>query len=178
MLHDAGDRIFLVRIHRTTDQARRLQAVIAAHRKMKPLRVRIESTFDFANAPPIDVSRISVLLIAGDNAAFAANTLRHIEVKTILLAWLERPLRNQGNCGGEINPVQAIAHGGRRHAAHYKRHAVFPCSFYQWQRHSVETEHTQTALKQAGRHPRGKPSWQALKTNFADGYGPVSEELL
>jgi len=109
MLHDAGDRIFLVRIHRTTDQARRLQAVIAAHRKMKPLRVRIESTFDFANPPPINVRWISVLLIAGDNATFAANTLRHIEVKPILLARLERPLRNQRDHRGEINLVQTIA---------------------------------------------------------------------
>ena len=95
MLHDARNQILGVRINRTPDQARRLQAMIAAHREMKALRVGIEAAFNLSNPPPIDVSRVSVLLITGDDAALAADTLRHIEVEAILFAGLKRSTRDQ-----------------------------------------------------------------------------------
>lgn len=60
--------------------------MIATHRQMQPLRVRIPATFNFADASPIDVRGISVLLVASNDATLAADTLRHIKMKAVLLA--------------------------------------------------------------------------------------------
>src|SRR4030095_6271036 len=84
--HNAGDGILRVGIYRATLQTRRLKAVIAAHGQVQPLRIGVPSAFDFADATPIDLSGISVLLVASDDTAFTANTLRHVEVKAVLLA--------------------------------------------------------------------------------------------
>ena len=64
--------------------------MIAAHREIVALRIRIVAAFDFAHAPPVDVGRISVLLVAGHHAAFAADALRHVEVKAVLFSRLQR----------------------------------------------------------------------------------------
>jgi hypothetical protein len=64
--------------------------MIAAHGKIVAVRVRVRSTFDLSHAPPENVSWVPVLFIAGYNAAFAADALRHVEVKPILLS---RPRR-------------------------------------------------------------------------------------
>ncbi len=85
-VHDhAGDWIFCIRLDRAADQARGLHAVIAAHREIVALRVRVVPAFDFADAPPVDARGIAVLLVARHHAALAADALRHIEVKAILL---------------------------------------------------------------------------------------------
>jgi hypothetical protein len=60
--------------------------MIAAHRQMQALRIRVPATFNFADAPPIDVRGISVLLVTSDDATLAADTLCHVEVKAVLLA--------------------------------------------------------------------------------------------
>jgi len=69
--------------------------VVAAHRKVMPLGVRIMAAFDFADAPPVEFGGIPVLLIASDNAAFTADALRHIEVKAVLFAGPWLPLRDR-----------------------------------------------------------------------------------
>ena len=51
-----------------------------------PLGEGVGSTFDLAYAPPQDVGRVTILFIAGYNAAFTSDALRHIEMKPILLA--------------------------------------------------------------------------------------------
>jgi hypothetical protein len=56
---------------------------------MVTLGVRIVSAFNLPDAPPIDRRRITILLVAGDDAALASNAFRHIEVKAILLATFE-----------------------------------------------------------------------------------------
>jgi hypothetical protein len=61
---------------------------------MKTLCVGIPSPFDLANPPPIDLRRISILLIARHHTALAANTFGHVEVEAILLARQERALWN------------------------------------------------------------------------------------
>ena len=61
---------------------------------MQALRVRIPAAFNFADAPPIDVCRIAVLLVARDDATLAADAFRHVKVKAILLADLQSALGN------------------------------------------------------------------------------------
>ena len=61
---------------------------------MKPLRIRVPATFNFADAPPIDVRGIAVLLIASNDATLATDTLRHVKVKAVLLANFQSALRN------------------------------------------------------------------------------------
>jgi hypothetical protein len=71
-----------------------------------PLRVRIVAAFNFAHPPPIQRRRISILLIARHHAAFAADALRHVEVKPVLFAGLGRAQRDQA-------AGRAIRGGGR-----------------------------------------------------------------
>ena len=66
--------------------------MIAAHRKKESLRVRINATFHFANSAPLQVRRIVVLFIAGDLTTVAADATGHVEVESILLAWVGRSL--------------------------------------------------------------------------------------
>ena len=84
-----------VRLHRAADQAGRLQAMIAAHREVITLRVWIVPAFHLTHAPPVDRRRVAVLFIARDHAALAADALRHVEVKAVLLAGFERTRGNQ-----------------------------------------------------------------------------------
>jgi hypothetical protein len=81
-----ADRVLPVRIHRAALQAGRLDAMIAAHRQKEPLRIRINSAFEFSYATPLQVRRIIVLLVAGYLTAVAADAARHVEVESILLA--------------------------------------------------------------------------------------------
>ena len=53
---------------------------------MQPLDIGKDATFEFAHAAPVEAGWIAVLLIAGYDAAFAADTLRHIEVEAVLFA--------------------------------------------------------------------------------------------
>src|SRR5437773_6820290 len=61
---------------------------------MQPLRVRIPPAFDLTHAPPINLRRVSVLLVACHHAALAAYALGHVKVKSVLLARLQSALRN------------------------------------------------------------------------------------
>ena len=85
VLHNASEGIFRESLDWAADQARRLETVVAAHRQMKAIGVGIPTALDFADAAPVDVCWISVLLIAGDDAALAPDALGHVEVETILL---------------------------------------------------------------------------------------------
>jgi hypothetical protein len=53
---------------------------------MQTLRVRIPSALDFTYAAPVDVRWISVLFVAGHDAALAPDAFAHVEVKTELFA--------------------------------------------------------------------------------------------
>jgi len=91
----AGRGVLSISLHWTTDQARWLQAVIAAHRQVMALRMRIMAAFHFADTAPIDCGRIAILLVTSHYAAFATDTLRHIEVETILFTGPQRALGDQ-----------------------------------------------------------------------------------
>src|SRR6185369_4487721 len=67
--NNAGLRILGICLHRTPDHAGGLYAVIAAHREVIALRVRIMPALKFAYTPPVQRGGIAVLLIASDNAA-------------------------------------------------------------------------------------------------------------
>jgi hypothetical protein len=55
----------------------------------------IVAALDFSHAPPVDRGRIAVLLVARNDAALAADALRHVEVKTVLLARSRLAARKQ-----------------------------------------------------------------------------------
>jgi hypothetical protein len=82
--------------------------VIAAHRQVIALRIRVIATLHFAHAPPIERCWITVLLIASNHAALAADALRHIEVKAILLT------RFQGSHGYQRPALDLDLHQGFR----------------------------------------------------------------
>ena len=86
MAHDAGQRILRVGIDRAALEAGRLEAVVAAHRQVDSAACGIPAAFDLADAPPVDRRGIAVLLVAGDDAALAADALPHVEVEAVLLA--------------------------------------------------------------------------------------------
>jgi len=75
--------------------------MIATHRKMEALCVGIPAAFDFSDTPPIDIRRIAILLVAGDDTALTADTFRHVEMKAVLLAESEGTPRNAGRGGIE-----------------------------------------------------------------------------
>jgi hypothetical protein len=71
----------------------------AAYGEVVTLRVRIRATFDITNSSPVERRRIPVLLVASDNTAFAADTFRRVEMKTVLLAVFETPRGEQFAAG-------------------------------------------------------------------------------
>ena len=75
VLHDARAQILGVRLGRAAGHARRIEAVIAPHRQMHPQRVGKGASLDLSDPPPRHVSRVVVLLGAGNLAALAADTL-------------------------------------------------------------------------------------------------------
>lgn len=79
--------VFCEGLHRTAFHAGRFQTVIAAHGKVGTPCVRIRATIDFPNASPMNIRRVAVLLIAGHDAALAADAFCHVEVKAILLTF-------------------------------------------------------------------------------------------
>ena len=73
-------------IDRATGQARRFQAMVAAHRKVEPLGVGIGTALNFTHPPPLNAGRVVILLVAGYLATVAADALRHVEVEAVLFA--------------------------------------------------------------------------------------------
>jgi len=66
---------------------------------VQALCIRVPSTLDFSDAPPVDLRGIPVLLVARDNATLAADALRHVEVKAVLFAKFQGSL---GNSSGSV----------------------------------------------------------------------------
>ena len=89
MLHNTRLLVFLIRIGGTAGETRRIQAVVAGHRKMKTFRLRINSAFNLSHTAPQDARRIIVLFIAGDHTALTAHATRHVKMKTVLLTGFE-----------------------------------------------------------------------------------------
>src|SRR4030095_8869316 len=81
--YQAGQRILRVRIDRTTGQAGGLEAVVAPHRQVRLRGVRVPAALNLADATPVDRRGVAVLLVAGDDAALAADALPHVEVEAI-----------------------------------------------------------------------------------------------
>jgi len=90
----ARDRILGIGFDGAASKACGLDAVIAAHRQMPALGFGIPSAFDFADAPPVDVGGIAVLLVASHDAALASDTFGHVEMKAVLFAGEHRALGN------------------------------------------------------------------------------------
>jgi hypothetical protein len=86
MQNYASERVLRIGVDGTAGQTGRFDTVIASHRQMQPLGVRVPATLDFTNSPPVDVRGIAVLLVTGDNTTLATNTFGHVEMKTVLLA--------------------------------------------------------------------------------------------
>ena len=92
---DSGDGVFGIGIDRAALDAVGAEAMVAAHREIEALGVRVGAAFDLADAPPADVGGRVVLLVAGDLAGAAADALGHVEVEAVLFAGFERTLRDE-----------------------------------------------------------------------------------
>src|SRR5205085_1763043 len=101
MQHNAGHRILRISIDRAAEQAIGAEAVIASHREIGAMGIRVRAAFEFTESAPLDLGRVSVLLVARDLTGAAADTLRHVEVKSILFARLKRPIGNQWRRSGK-----------------------------------------------------------------------------
>jgi D-aminopeptidase len=99
MTDDAGRRVFGVGVDRAAFQAGRLEAVVAPHRQVRAVHRRKPAALNLTNTPPVDRRRVGVLFVAGDDAALAADALRHVHMKTVLLAL----------CGRAIGHPSAVA---------------------------------------------------------------------
>ena len=99
MQNHAGERVLRIRVDGTAGQAGWLDTVIASHRQMQSLGVRIPTAFDFTYSPPVDIRGIAVLLVASHNTTLATNTFGHVEMKAVLLAGQESTL-GDGSCFG------------------------------------------------------------------------------
>src|SRR5688572_30163805 len=108
VLDDAGERILRIGVDRAALEARRLEAVIAPHRQERAGRGREEPAFELADTPPVDRRGIAVLLVAGDDAALAADALPHVEVEAVLLAGLGGTVRHPLGCA-----IVMVVRGGR-----------------------------------------------------------------
>lgn len=60
--------------------------MIAANGEVVPASVGVASAFNLAYSAPKNICRIAVLFVAGNNAAFAANTASHVKVKPKLFS--------------------------------------------------------------------------------------------
>jgi hypothetical protein len=132
MQHDARDRIFGVSLNWTSNQARRLEAMIASHRQIEPISIRIPSTLDLSHSPPINVCRIPVLFIAGHDTALAPNALGHIKVETVLLPRLWTALRNPPRARERLDLIKNLARGNCRSPAQHEPDVIISCPFDQW----------------------------------------------
>jgi hypothetical protein len=111
-----------VGVDRTAAHARRVDALIAAHREIGPLRMGIEAAFDLADAAPVDRRGVAVLLVARDDAALAPDAAAHVEVKPVLFAGAGRARRHRP---GERARGAGGVHQGegrRRPRAEARRH--------------------------------------------------------
>ena len=106
--------------------------MVAAHGNVKALRIWIEATFDLADAAPVDVGRISILLVAGHHAALATDALRHVEMKAVLFPWLECPLRNAWHRRRGCDLIELLFR--ERRGTHHESKAIFPRTLNEWQR--------------------------------------------
>jgi hypothetical protein len=84
--NDAGIRIFLVSVNGAAAKAVGGEAVVASHREVVASGVGPCAAFDLSDAPPVNISRVSVLFVARDLARAAADALRHIEVESVLFS--------------------------------------------------------------------------------------------
>src|SRR5437879_2824907 len=88
------------------------------------LRIRVMPALHLADPPPVERRRIAVLLVTGHHAALAADALRHIEVKTILLAGSQGSRRDE-RCGLDLDSYQRPGNSRKQCALHERkrRHA-------------------------------------------------------
>jgi hypothetical protein len=103
--------------------------MVTAHRQIEAVRVWIPTALNLAHTAPVDVRRISVLLVAGHDAALATDALLHVEMKTVLLAGAGSPLRNSGCYRQRLDFVQTPVGVLRPLLAQDESDAVVFCSF-------------------------------------------------
>ena len=149
VVHDAGDGVLGVGVDRTAAHTRRVDALIAAHREIGPVRIGIPAAFDLADAAPVDRRRVAVLLVARDDAALAPDAAAHVEVKPVLFAGARRARRHPSGERARVGGVHRGEESGRPYAEarrHDEGHALVGDSFQQGQRHdsssTQETNHS------------------------------------
>jgi len=116
--HNAGHAVFGIRIHRATGHARGLQAMVAAHGKVMAMREGISAAFDFSHPPPEDIGGIAILLVARHHATFAADALRHVEMKSVLFALAQYSERSRSGARPAERARGALLHRVKRGEMH------------------------------------------------------------
>jgi len=97
---------------------------------------RSPTSFDLTDAPPVDLCGVSILLVAGHHTTLATDAFSHVEMKAILLAGLERALRNADlGCieGSVVRARAALIHIGIQDEGD----TVFACSLDERQWHQA-----------------------------------------
>jgi hypothetical protein len=128
--HDPGHGILRVGVDGTALQAGGLDAVIAPHRQVRARGLGIPAPFNLGDTPPVDRRRISVLLVARDDAALAPDAQAHVDVESVLFAGRERADRH----ARRFRARQCRGNAGIS-ARQDERHPVFCGPFEEWQRH-------------------------------------------
>ena len=97
VIDDAGETIFGVGLDGAAEHAGGLDAMVAAHGEVPALGEGEDAAFDFTDATPVDFGGVAVLFVAGDDAAFAADTFFDVEVKAVLFAGFGKTVRGEGD---------------------------------------------------------------------------------
>lgn len=70
------------------------------------MSIWIPTALDLSNTAPVDFRWVSVLLVAGDHAALAADALRHVKVKAMLFSCFRQAVGNSGEDCERFDLVQ------------------------------------------------------------------------
>lgn len=93
---DAGEGVLGVGVYWAAANAVCVEAVVAGHGKIGAMGVGEGAAFELADAPPLDIGGVAVLLVAGDLTGAAADALGHVEVEAVLLAGVEGAVGDEG----------------------------------------------------------------------------------
>jgi hypothetical protein len=83
--------------------------VIAA-RQVRAFRARVKPAFDLADTPPVDGGGVTVLFVAGDDTALAADACAHVHMKPVLFAGARRAKRHAAH-GQRVDRARTLGAG-------------------------------------------------------------------
>ena len=140
MKDDACDGVFGVGVDRTAFDAFGAEAVVATHGEVEAVGVGIGAAFNLSDAPPAEIGGRIVLLVASDLAGAAADTLRHIEVEAVLLAWRERAVGDECGLYFDLRRCEGKEFDAILRQAHDGACGIVVREFVEWESHRFPRE--------------------------------------